>query len=444
MKKIWAFMLLFFAGFMLYGDVPVRKEQLIYTILAFNGKDYSPTFSGEFSDAIYLIAGVDNFLSVRKTLVYYWPITGEWKTDTESLNVLFEGRLELKTGGEDPRMLEQKKYTYYNIRGEYELNWKVDQGEKAEEAWARYQDILNAYWDSVQEYQKAKYVYDLMFQELIKKIGDLREAGKDVSEILKRLETLHPPEQPEYPKDYIVPPATVQEAFILNLPVGEYSIRFFTEEGAVMENSERRVVVFNKRRDQGIVLEVIPGDKWTRPVESKRPASVLYMDGSTDIYLRPFFQQEYNDLFYEKLKKNDSRGNPNLMKWVRIQQVPEARIEVIGSDRNPVTVLEKPYYVEQVKGAALGYRIVPYDPEGAHKDRDPSLKAFYIPISGGERRIKLRVRDKMENVLAGSERQIRIIRSPGTGTGTVLIVLALLPLLAMAIVRSRRSRKYTL
>ncbi len=160
--------------------------------------------------------------------------------------------------------------------------------------------------------------------------------------------------------------------------------------------------------------------------------------------MRPFFQQEYNDLFYEKLKKNDSRGNPNLMKWVRIQQVPEARIEVIGSDRNPVTVLEKPYYVEQVKGAALGYRIVPYDPEGAHKDRDPSLKAFHISISGGERRIKLRVRDKMGNVLAGSERQIRIIRSPGPGIGTVLIVLALLPLLAMAIVRSRRSRKYTL
>ncbi len=442
MKKIWAFMLLFFAGFMLYGDVPVRKEQLIYTILAFNGKDYSPTFSGEFSDAIYLIAGVDNFLSVRKTLVYYWPITGEWKTDTESLNVLFEGRLELKTGGEDPRMLEQKKYTYYNIRGEYELNWKVDQGEKAEEAWARYQDILNAYWDSVQEYQKAKYVYDLMFQELIKKTGELREAGEDVSELLKNLETLHPPEQPEYPKEYIVPPVQVQEAFILNLPVGEYGIRLFTEEGAVMEDSERRVVVFNKRRDQGIGLEVIPGDRWTRPVESKRPASVLYMDGSTDIYLRPFFQQEYNDLFYEKLKKNDSRGNPNLMKWVRIQQVPEARIEVIGSDRNPVTVLEKPYYVEQVKGAALGYRIVPYDPEGAHKDRDPSLKAFHIAISRGERRIKLRVRDKMGNVLTGSERQIRIIRSPGTGT--VLIVLALLPLLAMMIVRSRRSRKHTL
>ena len=435
-------MLLFFAGFMLYGDVPVRKEQLIYTILAFNGKDYSPTFSGEFSDAIYLIAGVDNFLSVRKTLVYYWPITGEWKTDTESLNVLFEGRLELKTGGEDPRMLEQKKYTYYNIRGEYELNWKVDQGEKAEEAWARYQDILNAYWDSVQEYQKAKYVYDLMFQELIKKTGELREAGEDVSELLKNLETLHPPEQPEYPKEYIVPPVQVQEAFILNLPVGEYGIRLFTEEGAVMEDSERRVVVFNKRRDQGIGLEVIPGDRWTRPVESKRPASVLYMDGSTDIYLRPFFQQEYNDLFYEKLKKNDSRGNPNLMKWVRIQQVPEARIEVIGSDRNPVTVLEKPYYVEQVKGAALGYRIVPYDPEGAHKDRDPSLKAFHIAISRGERRIKLRVRDKMGNVLTGSERQIRIIRSPGTGT--VLIVLALLPLLAMMIVRSRRSRKHTL
>ncbi len=50
------------------AEVPVRTEQLIWSVLAFNGRDYSPAFAPESSDTIYLLAGADNFLSARKTL----------------------------------------------------------------------------------------------------------------------------------------------------------------------------------------------------------------------------------------------------------------------------------------------------------------------------------------------------------------------------------------
>jgi hypothetical protein len=186
---------------------------------------------------------------------------------------------------------------------------------------------------------------------------------------------------------------------------------------------------------------VIPGDKWTRPVESKTPASVLYVDGSADLYLRPFFQQEYNDLYYEKMRQNDAKGNPNLMKWVRIQQVPKAGIVVRRPDREPVEVREEPFYVEQVKGAALGYRIVPYDPEGAHKDRDPSLRAFHVPLTPEDRVVRLRVQDSEGRPLQDGTRQIRVVRP--SQTGFVALILALLPLVAMAVVLIRRSRVYT-
>jgi hypothetical protein len=200
-------------------------------------------------------------------------------------------------------------------------------------------------------------------------------------------------------------------------------------------------VVFEKRRAEAIGLEVIPGDKWTRPVESKTPASVLYIDGSTDLYLLPFFQREYNDLYYAKMKKNDAMGNPNLMTWVRIQQVPKARIEVTRPGSETEMVFEKPYYVEQVKGAALGYQIVPFDPEGKHKDRDPSLQAFHIPVTEEQRVIRLRVQDKEGQYLSSSERQIRVI-TPAKA-GFVSLILALVPLAVMAFVLARRSRRYT-
>jgi hypothetical protein len=432
---------LFAAAAGLYAQAPVREEQLIYSILAFNGKDYAGTFARQDADTIYLMANVDNFLTVRKTLVYFWPITQDWKTDTSGLNIPFEGTLELTARGQEPRSLETTKYTYFNVRGEYALNWQVAKGEEADAAWKRYQDIMGAYWTSVQKYYQERAAYEEMLNQLTATITKLRDAGKDVSALIETLKSLKAPPEPEYPKDYVVPPTPVQQAFILNLPVGEYSLRFLTKDGQLMQDSERKLVVFAKRRAAGVGLEVIPGDKWTRPVESKTPASVLYVDGSADLYLRPFFEEEYNDLYYEKMLQNDAKGNPNLMSWVRIQQVPKAHILVRRPGQGPQTVQEEPFYVEQIKGAALGYHIVPYDPQGAHKGREPSLIAFHIPLQGQEKVLRLRVQDKGGTVLPGSERQIRVIGP--SGAGFVPLILAVVPLIVMGVVLARRSRKYS-
>ena len=65
--------------------------------------------------------------------------------------------------------------------------------------------------------------------------------------------------------------------------------------------------------------------------------------------------------------------------------------------------------MEQVKGASLGYRIVPYDPQGAHKDRDPSLQAFHLPIARGQPVLRLSTLDKNGAALPGGGRQIRVV-----------------------------------
>jgi hypothetical protein len=440
-KRIAFALLLFLCAGVLFADVPVREEQFIYSILAFNGKDYAGTFAREEADTLYLVAGVDNFLTVRNVFVYFWPITQDWKTDTSTLNVPFEGTLELSGREAEPERLGMTPYTYYNIRGEYELNWKVAKEAEAEAAWQRYQGLMDAYWQSVSEYYEKRAMYEAMLNQLTVTITKMRDEGKDVTALIDTLKELKSPPEPQYPTEYIVPPVPVQNAFILNLPVGEYQIRFFSDDGQIMEGSERRIVAFEKRRAEAIGLEVIPGDKWTRPVESKTPASVLYIDGSTDLYLRPFFQQEYNDLYYEKMRKNDAKGNPRLMKWVRIQQVPRARVEVSRPSSETQMILEEPFYVEQVKGAALGYQIVPFDPEGKHKDREPSLQAFHVPISEDQRVIRLRVQDKEGQYLPTSERQIRVITP--SRIGIISLILAALPLVVMIIVMARRSRRYT-
>ena len=428
----------------LAAQAPLREEQFVYSIVAFNGRDYAGTFARREADTIYLMADVDNFITARNALVYFWPITGEWKLDLSELDVPFEGTLELGGRGREPRRIGMTPYTYYNVRGEYELNWKVATEAAAEAVVQHSRELIAAYYDAVQAFQRERALYEELLNELAGVITALRREGRDVTALVAELEKLQPPAQPEPPDHYVVPPSTIQQAFILNLPVGQYDIRFLTADGEVMEGSERRIVTFARRRAEAVGLEVIPADKWTRPVESTSPASVLYVDGSTDLYVRPFYQQEYNDLFYEKLRRNDAKGNPGLMKWVRIQQVPGAALAVsAGTARSrtaePRMVQEEPFVVEQIPGGALGYRIMPFDPDGAHQGREPALRAFHVPLSARQPVLHLRVHDRDGQMLPSSDRQVRLVTPPANGWLSLL--LAAVPLLALVAALALRSRR---
>ncbi|HUV07392.1 MAG TPA: hypothetical protein VMX75_06660, partial [Spirochaetia bacterium] len=48
----------------LSAQAPETTENLVYSVGAFDGKDYSGTFVREDADAIYLIGNVENFLNV--------------------------------------------------------------------------------------------------------------------------------------------------------------------------------------------------------------------------------------------------------------------------------------------------------------------------------------------------------------------------------------------
>jgi hypothetical protein len=420
------------------AQAPVRAEQAIWSILAFNGADYSPTFAIASSDTVYILAGVDSFFSARKTMVYWWPITAEWKTDTDALNILFPGTLEVVDAAGKTTSLRMQDYTYFNVRGEYELNWKVAVGEAAAAEMQKYADSADAYAKAVQDYQQKNQEYDAKIQELGIRASRLKAAGKDFSAVLSEMKTLSRPEPPRQPERYVVPPSEIQQAFILDLRPGTYRIRLRNPDGTIMEGTEKRLIVHQRRRTGGVGFEIIPSDKWTRPVESRTPSSVIYVNGAADIYLRPFFEDEFNDLAYEKTLNNASRGNPNIVKWVRIQQVPHARISVQSGGSSILE--ETPYTVQQSQGSSLGYTIIPYDPQGAGKGRDPDLIAFRLSVAHGAPVVRIRVLGGDGILLPGGDRQVRVVAAPRLSGLT--LVIAILPLLAMVLVLVRRARTY--
>jgi hypothetical protein len=421
-----------------FAEVPVRTEQMIWTVLAWNGRDYSATFADESSDSISLLAGADNFLSARATLVYWWPATAEWRTDTESLNIQFPGTLEVRDSAGKVITLALQQYTYFNIQGEYELNWKVLTGDAAQKELERYAALYDSYFKAMQAHQLATAAYENEAQSLAAQIQKRKDQGKDYAALLKQLQDLAAPPAPVAPAYYVVPPTEMQRAFILNLPVGRYTIQLVNPDGSVMEGTEKELSVHDRTRTGGVGYEIIPSDKWTRGENSATPSSVVYVSGSAELYLRPFFENEYNDLAYERTVKNAARGNANIVKWVRVQQVPHATIEMTGAAKT--LLAEMPFVVEQSQGTSLGYTIAAYDPKGAHKGKTPNLIAFKVPVSKGGGNISLRAMDAKGAPLAGSERQIRVVGP--IAAAPLLLSLALLPLLAMLVVLALRGRAY--
>jgi hypothetical protein len=424
-----------------HADVPVRTEQVIYAVVAYNGKDYTPTFAPESSDTIYLLADSDNFLSVRKTFVYWWPPTGRWQTEASTFNELQPGILEVTGGGGAPRLLEMEKYTYFNVSGEYEQNWKVAVGEAADAEYKHSQEISQRFVEVAAEYSKRHADYLSQLRALSSRIEMLKALKKDHSAVKEQMDTLPAPPEPQQPRDYIVPPTPVQGAFIVNLPPGRYRVRLLNQEAQVLEGSERLIVSHSARRTKGVGYEVLPSDKWTRPEESRAPSAVLYVNGKADLYVTPFFENEYNDLDFGRTTDNAAPGNPAIFSWTRIQQVPHAVLALRSTGPSAVSLREQPFLVQQTEGAGLGYTIVPFNGEGDQQGKEANLRAFHLSIKSGPKSFALQALDEHGTLLPGSERRIRIVE-PARGT-VIFILIVLVPLIVMVWILFARGFLYS-
>jgi hypothetical protein len=417
------------------ADVPIHTEQLVYSVTAFNGRDYSGTFVRQPSDVIYLLANVDSFLAPRKTLVYFWPLTGEYRLDTDTLDVPLPGTL-MVSGPGTRQSLPLQVFTFFNRRSEYEMDWGVAKDEDARKIHAAYQRSVDQYLQAQAEFELERKRYEGTLDELTAQAAAIRSRGGDASAVERRAAALVEPASPRPPSEYAAPPGEPQNAFVINLPAGNYRIQLRNPDGTIAEGSDKRVVVFSPRSSGTTGYDVVPGDKWTRPEKSETPGTVTYVNGSTDLYLRPYQEAEAEDLYYRRLLNNDGRGNRNLLTWIQMRQIPNAAIQ-LDVDGRLSTVGEEPFKIEQVAGSTLGYTIKPMD--RASDVEVPDLIAYRVPSRPTDRLLRVAAVDATGAPLPGSEREIRVV--PATRAEGLLALIVALPLVAAVVVAAVRRRR---
>lgn len=403
---------------------PVKERQFVYGVNAFTGKAYAGTFYPPTVDTLYLLADTRSIVSPRYTLIYFWPITNEYKADWDGLNETVPGTLEILQRGRLLHTLTQTKYVIQYPRGLNAGEVHLYIGQEAETQYQEFQRQRQAYRDRVWEYYQATREY----REQLQKLADKNPETEVII-----------PDPPAEPEPFLFFSTSVNDGFPVELPAGTYTIRVRGEDGAIVPQSERKLIVFAPRR-AGLGYVVVPQDKWTTPEQADDPGQVIYARRGSVVYLQPFIEQEYNELYYTRLEKPQSTaGSRDRWMWVHMRPKTGGYLEVLRDGQVVGRVERKPYTVRQLPGPALGYEVVEYQPEeGAERVRSPDFEGFEIRVEPGRPSYTIRLVEADGSVVPGSEREIRLVKTQSAWT---LYLLPFLPLVTgVSLVAWRRSK----
>ncbi|MBE3576491.1 MAG: hypothetical protein IMX00_02165 [Limnochordales bacterium] len=414
--------------------VPEKEKQLVYSLSPWTANEKEPyggTFVPKSEKVFYLLADHDSLVNPVRTEVYYWPITQEYMADWFGYREDVPGKLEILQDGKVIKTLEKVKYAYKYGGDDWTAPPTLLVGEEALREYEAYNKATDEYYKAMTKYYEEYDAWNRYMEKLIKRV---QETGKPA----KPEEIPEAPKQPEPPKIYVTEPT---EAFLVNLPAGEYEIRTVDEKGKVVPGSEKKLVVVAPRR-RGIGYVIVPESEWTQPFTSEDTTQLLYTYGSRTLYLGVFDELEYNRYAYTRLTQVHvplaGKGTETAWQWVQTKELTDVKLQLVKDGNVVQELVRQPFYVKQTPGYALGYEIIPFDEnDPAMQGQQPTLWGFKVVVPEGEG-YQIRVVDAKGNVLPTS---VRDIRSVGRPDPWALYAISLFPLAVGAIVYSlRRSR----
>ncbi len=367
------------------ADEPARQRQFVYALNVFDGVTYDTSFVPGTVDTIYVMADHDSVVDPKLTEVYFWPITNDYRPDWSSLNQLVPGTLEVSQGGRLVASLQLTPYVVQFDRTNGLPNGKLYLGDEAQQAWARFQGEKSAYVQRLADYTNAMQAFN-------DKLDEIRKNGG----------TAPPP--PTEPAPFTLYSTEPGQGFALHLAAGRYAIHVRDSSGQVVAGSEKRLVAIAPRR-RGVGYEVVPQEKWTTPDDADDPANAIYTVPQGVLYLRPFEALEFNALEYARLKNpQDVEATPNRWTWVHTAPLAGATMRIQDGDAEQRLRLEQ-FKVEQVPGAALGYRVVPFDPQAGGS---PDLVTYRVVAPGARGSLRASLVDANGGEVPGSARELRV------------------------------------
>ncbi|HEV8632928.1 MAG TPA: hypothetical protein VG370_01610 [Chloroflexota bacterium] len=383
------------------AQAPDKERRFVYGLNAFNGIDFSTGFAPPTVDAIYVLADRESALDPKMTDVYFWPITNEYRGDFAAVNEVVPGTLEITRDGGVVANEPLVEYVLQFDRANQMAGGRIFFGEEARARHAGFGRARETYVAKLHKHSEATARY----LEGVEEIRRRTEAG----------ETIVPEDPPRLPAPFTLYSTELLRGFRIMLGPGEYRIRVRDEAGAVVPDSEKRLVAIAPRR-QGIGYKVVPQEKWTVPEQANDPSDSVYTVPDGVVYLKPYVTAEFNALEYARLQNpQDLEATANRWTWVQIAPIEGTTLSVRRGPQEQRLGLEG-FTIEQLPGAALGYNMLPFEPDpkaaGTSEERRPDLVAFRVGAPSGRATLSLTMLDADGRPAPGSQRLL--IATPAT------------------------------
>jgi hypothetical protein len=383
------------------AQAPQKERRFVYGLNLFDGVEYTTGFVPPAVDTVYVLADHVGVLDPKLTEGYFWPITNDYRADFTNLNELVLGRLEIGQGNRVVATADLTEYVVQIDQSGEPGGSQVSLGDAARTSWEQFQAERAAYLERLRVHADAMVEYDRQMDALRSQTG--MESA------------IAPFTPPVEPAPFTLYSTEIGRGFPIQLAPGEYTIRVLDASGQTVPDSQKRLVAFAPRRD-GVGFEVVPQERWTIPERADDPGDVVYTVAGGVTYLRAFAAHELNAEAYARLRNpQDLAATPNRWQWVHRAPLGPATLIVSNGSREQRLPIED-FAVEQVPGATLGYRVVPFvrPEEASRSGRQPDITAYRVEAPAGRGTLRLRLVDADGRELEGSAREVVVVASvPG-------------------------------
>ena len=381
---------------------PEKVESVVYRLQSFNGVKHQLVYSPPQIKEIYLLAGTNNTFDPRQTLIYYWPLTREYIESWEKLDVSVQGTLEIIRDGKVIQTLQREKVVFFYPEGADRGASILLQGEDAVIKRMQYDKLAKDFQKELSAYADQMFQYRKNLREFLRSGTRNNSAARPPA----------PPPAPVPPRLYM---SDMIDVFVVNMPVGRYTIRIKEDDGAYVQGSERVVILFQAQKTEGVGYEIMPEDRWTAREQADDPEAGIYCTAGKDLFFIPYRTEAYDENAYVRLTNPQGKGRQGYCKWIHTEPIQGAKLYLFNQKQPIRTVDYKPYYVQHVPGAELGYKIIEYD-QKKFPDESPTFSAFRTHFEEKDRgkRYQIAIRiPTTDNQTTGSEREIRIVGGAG-------------------------------
>jgi len=356
-----AFLLLALAAGPAHALEPEQREVVVVSGRVWEGYEYKEFFVPSTKPDLTVIAGEDSAIVFVRTLEYYWPLSRQVYVDFERQRDILKGELVIRRNGEVVAREALRPYSMFYPEGAINGHGRLLWGEEAERAYAEYQESERRFAREFALTQRAHAAYERRLLES----GAARESGEAVEAIPP------PPPLPEPSLRLVTAPVS---GFRINLEPGDYAI-VLERDGEPVAGTERRLRAVGLSGRAALVADVVPTERWTRPLAANTETARIFARPGTVFYMTLTEASHFDEAEYLPVVSPQAEPVPGRPMWVRRRPSGVDQLQVAWENGSSSTLSRRPLKVEQTRGSSFGYRV-----RAAREGEEPDLDAFTVDV----------------------------------------------------------------